>query len=335
MRQKQVTFLLGMLLLGCAEPPRPNVLLFLVDDLGWTDLGCYGSDLYETPHIDRLAAEGVRFTQAYSACTVCSPTRAALMTGKSPAQLHLTDWIAGHDRPDAPLAPPDWTQYLPLEETTLAELLQEAGYATASIGKWHLGDDSIYYPQHQGFDLNVAGYKRGQPPSYFAPYQNKRWPHIPYLAPGDSGEYLTDRLTDEAIRFIEGRGEKPFFLYLPHYAVHTPLQAPDSLVAYYEGKPRDSLRHQNATYAAMIHSTDQSMGRLLALLEERGELDHTLVIFASDNGGLELRDVTENAPLRAGKGSAYEGGTRTPFILRLPDGQRAGSETDLPAISMD
>ncbi|MDQ3624155.1 MAG: sulfatase-like hydrolase/transferase, partial [Verrucomicrobiota bacterium] len=211
----------GFLILSAsaAAPPKPNVVLILADDLGWTDLACYGSDFHETPHLDRLAREGMRFTQNYSACTVCSPTRAALMTGKYPARLHITDWIPGR-MPDNPkLLAPDWTKHLPTEETTAAEVFQSAGYATASIGKWHLGD-APYYPEQHGFDLNVAGTGKGSPSGigYFAPWQ------IPTLPEGRDGDYLTDRLGEEAVKFIERHKDQPFFLYLPHFAVHTPIQ---------------------------------------------------------------------------------------------------------------
>ena len=316
------------------EPPE-NVIVFLVDDLGWTDLGSYGSDLYETPNIDRLAQEGVRFTNAYAACTVCSPTRAALMTGKYPARLHLTDWIAGHENPYGKLLVPDWTQYLPTEEVTLAEVAKAADYATASVGKWHLGDDSIYYPQHQGFDRNVAGYHRGQPPSYFAPYVRGN-DTLPYLSEGPPGEYLTDRLTEEACRFIRQHQEEPFFLYLPHYAVHTPIQAKDSLTDYYRKKLKPGMQHFNPEYAAMIHSTDQSVGRLMQVLDSLSLSQRTTIIFTSDNGGLSFRGkVTNNAPLRAGKGSAYEGGVRVPMIIKRPGSALQGATSSEPVITMD
>ena len=316
------------------EPPE-NVIVFLVDDLGWTDLGSYGSDLYETPNIDRLAQEGVRFTNAYAACTVCSPTRAALMTGKYPARLHLTDWIAGHENPYGKLLVPDWTQYLPTEEVTLAEVAKAANYATASVGKWHLGNDSIYYPQHQGFDRNVAGYHRGQPPSYFAPYVRGN-DTLPYLSEGPPGEYLTDRLTEEACRFIRQHQEEPFFLYLPHYAVHTPIQAKDSLTDYYRKKLKPGMQHFNPEYAAMIHSTDQSVGRLMQVLDSLSLSQRTTIIFTSDNGGLSFRGkVTNNAPLRAGKGSAYEGGVRVPMIIKRPGSALQGATSSEPVITMD
>src|SRR3954453_3892953 len=206
-----------------AGQQRLNVLLILVDDWGATDLGCGGSKFYETPNIDRLAAAGMRFTQAYSACTVCSPSRAAILTGKYPARLHLTDWIPGHPYPWARLRPPEWTQYLPVPEQTIAEMLKPAGYGTASIGKWHLTpvseDIAACYPERQGFDRNVAGSYRGSPPSFFSPYG------LESLKDGPPGEYLTDRETSEAARFIEENRSRPFFVYLPHYAVHTPVQA--------------------------------------------------------------------------------------------------------------
>src|SRR5579883_1635138 len=205
----------------------PNIIFILIDDLGWTDGGCFGSDLYQTPHIDQLAREGVKFTDGYAACTVCSPTRAALMTGKYPARLHVTDWIPGHKRPHAKLAVPDWTMYLPRSEVTIATALKRAGYATAHIGKWHLGNRQQGWPDQRGFDVNIAGYQAGQPPSYFSPYK------IPTLTDGPPGEYLTDRLTAEAVRFIERNKDRPFFIYLPHYGVHTPLQAKPDVVAKY------------------------------------------------------------------------------------------------------
>ncbi|MEM6842323.1 MAG: sulfatase [Bacteroidota bacterium] len=311
-----------------------NVVIFLIDDLGWTDLGCYGSDLYETPNIDRLAEEGVKFTNAYSACTVCSPTRAAIMTGKYPARMNITDWIAGHRNKYGKLMPPDWTKYLPNDEITLGEIAQAAGYVTASVGKWHLGDSVVYYPQYQGFDRNVAGYYRGQPPSYFYPYVRGQ-DTLPYLEGGEDGEYLTDRLTDEAFRFINDHADQPFLLYFPHYAVHTPIQGKDSLTVHYQAKVTDSLQHTNAEYAAMIHSTDESVGRIMQLLDSLEISDQTLVIFTSDNGGLELRGITQNDPLRAGKGSAYEGGVRVPMIIRWPKAEHSSKTIDEPVITMD
>lgn len=310
-----------------AAPIPPNVVLILADDLGWTDLGCFGSDLYRTPHIDRLAREGMSFTQAYSACTVCSPTRASLLTGKYPARLHVTDWIPGRSPANPKLLVPDWTKYLPLGETTLAEVFRAAGYATAIIGKWHLGGEA-HAPTLQGFDLNIAGTDAGSPLNgYFSPWK------ISTLRDGPPGEYLTDRMGAEAEKFVRASGDQPFFLYLPHFAVHTPVQAPKDLVAKYTGLVKTGARHTNPTYAAMIESMDNAVGRVLAALEERRLLDRTIVIFTSDNGG--HLPTTSNAPLRVGKGSCYEGGTRVPLIVRWPSTTRAGSTCGEPVITPD
>jgi arylsulfatase A len=318
---------------GPMKTRPPNVILILVDDLGWTDLSCQGSTFYETPNIDRLASQGMRFTHGYAACTVCSPTRAAVLTGKYPARLHITDWIAGHQRPYAKLKPPGWTQYLPHEETTIAELLKAAGYATFHVGKWHLGNEE-YWPTTQGFDENIGGNHRGQPPSYFFPYERDGI-KLPGLTTGANNEYLTDRLTDEALRIIDANKDRPFFLYLPHYAVHTPLQAKPEKIVKYRAKAKADQPQHNATYAAMIESLDESVGRIVQKLDEL-ELDNsTLVIFTSDNGGLILNQVTSNAPLRAGKGSAYEGGVRVPLIVRYPPLVKAGIMCDVSAMSID
>jgi arylsulfatase A-like enzyme len=314
--------------LRAAEPARPpNVVVFLIDDLGWTDLGCFGSDLYETPNIDRLAREGVKFANAYSACTVCSPTRAALMTGKYPARLHITDYIPGAKRPNPKLLIPAWTQYLPREEVTVATALKQAGYVTGHFGKWHLGNKEQGWPDRHGFDVNVAGYQAGQPPSYFSPYK------IPTLTDGPPGEYLTDRLADEAVRFVESNKDRPFFLYFPHYAVHTPLQAKKEPTEHYRDKVRPGMRHTNATYAAMIASVDEAVGRVLGKIADLGLAERTLIVFTSDNGGL-LRS-TSNVPLRAGKGSSYEGGVRVPAVVKWPGVTRPGSVCDEPIITPD
>lgn len=310
---------------GSSRPP--NVIFIMVDDWGWTDASVLGSDLYETPNIDRLAREGTRFTSAYAACTVCSPTRAAAMTGKYPARLHLTDWIKGHVRPHAKLKVPDWTQHLPLEETTIAEALRAAGYATCHVGKWHLGEER-YWPEHQGFDRNAGGCHRGQPPSYFSPYR------IPTLADGPEGEYLTDREALETCRFIEEHRDVPFFVYLAHYAVHTPLQGKREKVARYRERiARTQPRHRNPRYAAMIESVDEALGAILKKLDRTRLADRTLVILTGDNGG--RIGSTTNAPLRAGKGSAYEGGVRVPLLVRWPGVARAGAVCDEPVITND
>jgi arylsulfatase A len=313
--------------LKTVEAAPPNVVLVLIDDLGWTDFGCFGSDLYETPQIDRLARDGMKFTAAYSACTVCSPTRASILTGKYPARLHITDWIPGQMPANPKMLVPDWTKYLPLEETTFADVFRAAGYATASIGKWHLGGPD-YYPEKHGFDLNVAGTEKAQPPrGYFAPW------NIATISEGKPGDYLTDRLGAEALQFITRCKEKPFFLYFPHYGVHTPIQARADMVTKYRAKQRAGLNHTNAVYAAMIESVDATVGRIRNTLAELGLADRTIIIVMSDNGGRV--PTTSNKPLRAGKGSCYEGGTRVPLIVYWPGVTKPGSVSDVPVISAD
>jgi arylsulfatase A len=312
-----------------APANQPNIILIVSDDMGWTDLGCYGSDFYKSPHIDGIAHDGMRFTSNYSACTVCSPTRAALMTGKYPARLRITDWIPGLPPNNPKLIVPDFTKQLPYEETTIAEVLRDDGYATASIGKWHLGGPK-FYPEHHGFDLNIAGTHMPEPkPSYFAPYA------IDTIEQGPQGEYITDRLTTEAVGFIRQNRDNPFFLYLPHFAVHTPIQAKKKLIAKHakrlsELKPKNQT---NAAYAAMIESLDDSVGQIRQTLSELGIADRTIIIFTSDNGGRV--PTTSNAPLRVGKGSCYEGGVRVPLIVYWPGVTKAGSTSDVPTITID
>jgi arylsulfatase A-like enzyme len=311
----------------CAD--QPNVVLILADDLGWTDLACFGSDLYETPNIDRLSRDGMRFTSNYSACNVCSPTRAALMTGKYPARLYITDWIPGLPPDNPKVIVPDFTKYLPHEEVTIAEKMKAAGYATASMGKWHLGGPE-HYPETHGFDINIAGTDMAKPnPGYFAPYD------IATIKQGPKGEYITDRLTDEAVKYIREHHDQPFFLYLPHFAVHLPVQAKKKLIAKYQQRLRElgDTKQSNAGYAAMIESLDDSVGRIRETLDELGIADKTIVIFVSDNGGRV--PTTSNAPLRVGKGSCYEGGVRVPMIVHWPGVTQADSECDVPVITMD
>ncbi|HSH95842.1 MAG TPA: sulfatase [Roseimicrobium sp.] len=313
-----------------------NFIFILVDDLGWTDFACFGSKVYQTPNIDRLATEGMKFTSAYSACTVCSPTRAALMTGKYPARLHITDWIAGHNRPYAKLKIPDWLQHLPLEEVTIAEMFKTKDYATALIGKWHLGDEA-FYPDKQGFDINLGGTHRGQPPSYFSPYG------IATLPDGPKGEFLTDRESSEACKFIEANREKPFFLYLPHHAVHTPIQGKTNVIAKYKASiPADS-KQNNPGYAALVESVDDSIGTITRKLAELKIDDRTVIFLTGDNGGLSgtvntqgwRKGPTDNSPLRLGKGSAYEGGVRVPLIVKWPGVTKPGRTNDVPVITVD
>jgi arylsulfatase A len=308
------------------ESRPPNVVLILADDLGWTDLACYGSDLHETPHLDRLAAGGMKFTQAYSACTVCSPTRASILTGKYPARLHVTDWIPGLMPANPKLIVPDWTKHLPYDEQSLAEVFRAAGYGTASIGKWHLGNGE-FFPEKHGFDLNIAGTHAPSPRSYFAPYS------IATLPEPQEGEYLTDRLAAEAEQFIRANKDQPFFVYLPHFAVHLPIQAKADLIEKYRAKLRPGVKHANPTYAAMLESLDEAVGRVLKTLDDLQLTDNTIVVFTSDNGG--HIPTTNNTPLRYGKASCYEGGTRVPLIVRQPGAIKPGSTSDVPVISPD
>jgi arylsulfatase A-like enzyme len=318
---------------SAAEHTAPNIVFILADDLGWADVGCNGGKFYETPHIDRLARQGMRFTNAYAACPVCSPTRASILTGKWPARLHLTDWIPGEgDAANHRLLVPNWRQYLPLEETNLARALKTAGYVSASVGKWHLGGPE-YYPERQGFDLNVAGTHWGHPASYFWPYEGKTHTVAGLREGGHSGEYLSDRLTAEAEKFIEQNKARPFFLYLPHYAVHVPLQGKKEIIAKYKAK-NPVGEQKNATYAAMVESVDDSVGQILTKLDALGITDRTIVVFFSDNGGLWPHS-TSNAPLRAGKGYLYEGGIREPMIVKWQHHTRPGSTCPVPVASVD
>lgn len=345
---------LGLLpLFGAAStvaPPRPNIVFILVDDLGWADTGVYGSSFYETPNIDRLAKQGLRFTQAYAACNVCSPTRASLLTGRYPARLGITDWIEGRpDRPDQKLARPPMLNHLPLEEVTFAEVFRAAGYRTGFIGKWHLGEEPKYFPEHQGFDLNVGGCGLGHPPSYFSPYR------IPNLPDGPPGEQLDERLTRHALDFIDEASarQQPFLLYYCAYAVHNPLQARPEVVEKYRAKLRGlpaganefsngpdgrvRVRQTEPTYAAMIESMDHSVGNIMQRLAERGLEKDTIVIFTSDNGGLSTAEgwPTSNVPLRTGKGWAYEGGVREPLIVAWPGRIAPAGTTDAVVTSPD
>ncbi|UCF43700.1 MAG: sulfatase-like hydrolase/transferase [Planctomycetota bacterium] len=334
-------------LLAAPEPKRKklNFVFILIDDMGWTDPGCYGSTFYETPNIDKLAAEGMRFTNAYAASPVCSPTRASIMTGKYPARLGITQWIGAPDKPVK------YVHNMPTEEPTIAEALRQAGYTTAFIGKWHLGNKP-YYPEHQGFDINIAGNRKGHPhDGYFSPY------NLENLDDGPKGEYLTDRLTDECLEFLDENSDKPFLLYLSYYAVHTPMQAKKDLIDKYTSKaeklpPSDGPHYlaegdnimtnqvqDHPVYAAMVQSTDESIGRLMNKLEALGLAGNTAVIFMSDNGGLSTRKSknipTSNLPLRAGKGWLYEGGIRVPMTIKWPGRVKPPSVCNEPVTSTD
>lgn len=318
---------------------QPNILFILIDDLGWRDLSCYGSSFYETPVLDRLAQQGLLFTNAYASCPVCSPTRASILSGKYPARLGMTQWIGG--RSHGRLQDVPYLHYLPHTEISLATTLREAGYQTWHVGKWHLGD-SAFYPQTHGFDINIGGNHHGHPANgYFAPWGLENMPEE------GQGRYLTDALTEHALRLIQRRERRPFFLHLSHYAVHTPIQAPADLVRKYEEKARAlGLDRQKAlvegekfgcahkmnehirrrvvqsdpAYAAMIENLDWNIGRVLDCLRAEGIERETLVVFTADNGGLSSAEgsPTCNLPLREGKGWSYEGGTRVCQIIRWP-----------------
>jgi len=342
------TFFAYLLLCGTVSA-KPNIIFILADDLGWADLGCYGADLHETPHLDRFASEGVRFTAA-CAMPVCSPTRATLMTGKHAARLHMTIWSEGaidggpkNRKLFDGASLPDLSH----SETTIAKHLHDAGYLTALVGKWHLGDAN-HYPETHGFDVNIGGTHWGAPQTFFWPYRGAgrfgtQFRYVPHLEFGKPGEYLTDRLTDEALRVMDNAGSRPFFLYLAHHAVHTPIEAKPDDVKHFEAKLRDGLNHQHAIYAAMLKNLDDNVGRVLAHLKQRGLDRNTVVIFASDNGGYVGLDkvgdrripVTNNTPLRSGKGSLYEGGIRVPLMVRWPGITPAGATCTEPVILTD
>jgi arylsulfatase A-like enzyme len=338
--------MIGFLFSCQGSEPLPNIILIVVDDMGWSDLGCYGNDFHNTPHIDRLAESGIRFTNAYATCPVCSPTRASIMTGKYPVDVNITDWIPGRQHgmgleKDKKLKVPEFSHELALEEITIAERLKEAGYRTAHIGKWHLGGEG-FLPQDQGFDINIAGNHRGSPASYFYPYGDPQGRHVPHLQEGGKqGEYLTDRLVSEAISFISEGGEQPFFLYLPFYTVHIPIQGKPEKIRKYEDKlERISSRWNNPHYAAMVESLDENVGRLIARLDELNISDNTFILFTSDNGGLTVKEgkhtpATTNYPLKAGKGYLYEGGIREPMIIRYPSSVREGFVSDVAVTSND
>ncbi len=319
---------------NATKPRRPNIVVIMADDLGWMDLHCQGNTLLDTPHLDRLATQGMRFTDGYAAAPVCSPTRAAMMTGQSPARVGLTNHAPGHadgfHPPNSRTTEADWVRHLTLDHVTIAERLREAGYATGFIGKWHLshrpGSDADgpfeprLRPEHQGYQINIGGCSRGGPPSYFEPYR------IPNIAPRRTGEYLADRLADESIAFVHAHKDKPFFLTWWNYSVHYPMEAPAELIEKY--KKREGV--SRPVYAAMIEAMDAAIGKLLTALDNSGVSQDTLLIFKSDNGSLY-----GNEPLRANKGFLYEGGIRVPWIVRWPGVVEAGSVCRTPVISMD
>ncbi|MEZ6142467.1 MAG: sulfatase [Zavarzinella sp.] len=337
-------------LLGASSMPafatqQPNILLIMTDDMGWMDLNCQGNQRLNTPQIDQLAKQGIRFTNAYAAAPVCSPTRGAIITGLAPARLQITQH--GKDGPNfwpknRPLQPPKAQHVLPLKTVTIAERLKKVGYQTGFFGKWHLSGEKNeknlteiggpdYWPEHQGFDVNVGGCGFGGPPTYFDPYR------IPAIKPRKVGEYLTDRLADETIAYLRTNKSKPMFVCLWTYNPHFPFEAPAELVAKYEGKTGPGLK--NPTYGAQIEATDRAVGRVLDELDRLKLAENTLVIFTSDNGGWD--GATDNRPLRSGKGDLYEGGLRVPLIVRWPASMKSteelqpGTTSDTPVISMD
>lgn len=335
---------------------KPNIVFILIDDMGWRDLSCYGSTFYETPNIDSLFNGGVHFTNAYAACPVCSPTRASILTGKYPANVGITNYIGGYTKGiliDAP-----YIDHLPSSEISLTKTLRNNGYNTWHVGKWHLGGRS-YYPENHGFDVNIGGCHWGHPKNgYFSPWG------IENLSDGPKGEYLTDRLTHEAIQLIEKNDGMPFFLNMWYYSVHIPIQAKEEKIKKYENKaitlgldkiqaleegenfPCEHKREQkiirrkiqsDPAYAAMIESLDENIGRLVKVIEEKGELDNSIIIFTSDNGGLSTAEgsPTCNFPLSEGKGWMYEGGTREPLIVQWPKVIKRGSVCHVPVTSTD
>lgn len=347
---------------------KPNIIVILADDLGWKDLSCYGSTFYETPNLDALAAQGAKFTNNYTTSPVCSPTRSSMMTGKNPINTKVTDWIKGrqvngHAKPFEKLITPATAYELSLNENTMAEHALRNGYQTFFAGKWHLGEEEKYWPLSQGFQTNIGGWSKGGPygkindstGGYFSPYSN------PTLPDGPAGEYITDRLANECVSFIQKEKHSPFFLMYSLYAVHNPLQAPSSLIKKYKEKQqrlgytdkdrfikneawmknqtdwKQRLVQDHAVYAAMIENMDWNIGRIIQSLKEKGLLENTLIIFTSDNGGLSTAEgsPTTNAPLRAGKGWLYEGGIRVPLVMYWKDKLQQAVVSDMPVTTSD
>jgi len=330
---------------------KPNIILITADDLGWADLACYGSDLHETPHLDQLARQGMKFTNAYAAASVCTPTRASLMTGKYPARLQMTIWRewAINQQFDQQLLPPDTRENLPFEEETIAEVLKKAGYLTAHVGKWHIGD-AANYPEVHGFDINRGSTLWGCPSTFFYPYRGEIYGSERYISnlevdtdgnyfSSREGEYLTDRLTDEALKIMDNANGRPLFLNMSYYTVHVPIEGKPELIEKFNSKIKEGMHHNNAGYAAMVYSLDENVGRILAKIDELGQTSNTLLIFISDNGGFtnrwENQVVTSNYPLRSGKGALYEGGVRIPMIVRFPGTTEPGTVCDQAVSTMD
>lgn len=352
MRSLYYLLIFSLLIFSCSEKKKTNIVFVLVDDLGWTDLGYTGSTFYETPNIDSLSGHSIQFTNAYSASPVCSPARASIMTGKHPARINITDWIPGMDPKDEKLLGAKDLNELPLAEVTISEIFKNAGYETFFAGKWHLGGDG-FYPEDQGFDINIGGHEKGQPPGgYYSPYNN------PKLADGPDGEYLTDRLTDESVKFLNNVGDNPFFLFLSYYTVHTPIQANKRHIVKFKekaselGKEENLLRtegngittlvQRNPEYASMVYALDENVGELITALKKKGLYENTIIVFTSDNGGLSTHHNRFNSiaptsvfPLRAGKGWLYEGGIRVPLLIKPANYQEKNVISSEPVIGHD
>jgi len=374
---RRISFLKGiviitLLITACSQKAKkPNVLLIVADDLGYSDLGVYGSTFYETPVLDALSSDGVRFTDGYATCPVCSPSRSSIQTGKYPVKTGITDWIPGRSQSAGTTEKDRWVNLptknsMDLEETTVAEILRDNGYTTFFAGKWHLGETAEYWPENQGYDINMGGHSKGSPTrnketganGYFSPYGNPRLPD------GPEGEYLPDRLAAETISFIDSQtSEKPFMICLPFYLVHNPQQAKDVTITYFEDKRKKSgidesteidsapawarwatsgnyteRKIQGApVYASMVKSLDENIGKIIDKLREKEWYDNTLIIFTSDNGGLSTAEgcPTSNLPLRAGKGWLYEGGIRVPFIVKMPGQEYKGATNSTPIAGID
>ncbi len=334
-----------------ADAKQPNILFILADDLGWRDLSGEGSTFYESPNIDRIADEGVRFTQGYATCQVCSPSRASLMTGKYPARVDISNYIGAAEREawkrNTKLLPPAYAHGLPHEDTTLAEAFKKAGYTTFFAGKWHLGSEGSH-PDDHGFDYNIGGHHKGSPPGgYFSPYQNPR------LKDGELGEHLPGRLGSETAAFIEKHKNEPFLAYLSFYSVHGPIQSTKALWEKYRAKaaalPKPESRfiidrtspvrqvQDHPVYAGMVEAMDSAVGEVLDTIDRLGLEGNTIVVFTSDNGGVSAGDgkATSNLPLRGGKGRQWEGGIREPFYIKWPGSALAGQECSTPVIGTD
>ena len=345
----RLTFSFLLITTYCFAEKQSNFVFFLVDDMGMMDVGAYGSTFHETPNIDQLAQSGMKFSNGYAACPVCSPTRASIMTGRHPVRVDITDWIPGQsNKKTNKLIHPSDRDNLALEEVTLAEELKNHGYQTFFAGKWHLGNEG-HWPTDQGFDINIGGHHRGSPPGgYYAPWKN------PVLKANKQEEYLTERLTEESIYFLEARDkEKHFLLYLSYYNIHTPIQPYKNHINHYKKKAekfsgatpteqehsgQTRMRQDNPALASMVSAVDDSLGTLIAKLDELRLSDETVVIFFSDNCGLSTKPKMgpgSNSPLRAGKGWLYEGGVREPTIIRAPGVTKSGSVSDQPVVSMD